>query len=100
MRKLLFKRVLLLCILVCFNLSLKGQTVEKDSLVKYSFIELHDKSYAAKPDNLKALVYANYRLKKAVFEKDTLNISSSYYILNSITKDTIPFVNYWTKLIN
>ena len=100
MRKLLFKRVLLLCILVCFNLSLKGQTVEKDSLVKYSFIELHDKSYAAKPDNLKALVYANYRLKKAVFEKDTLNIASSYYILNSITKDTIPFVNYWTKLIN
>ena len=78
-----------------------GQTViENDSLSKYSFKELSGKFYAAKPDSLKALIYANYHLKKALIEKDTLKIASSYYLINSFIRDTNSFIFYWNKIIS
>ena len=97
---LLLKKTLFIFIIICFNFSLNGQRIKKDTLAKYSFVELHDKSYAAKPDSLKALLYANYHLKKALADKDTLNIASSYYILSSINKDTLSFVNYWNTILS
>mgnify|MGYP005990890333 CR=1 FL=1 len=83
------------------SLILSAQTLNKtDTLAKYSFEELSEKAYAAKPDTLRALIYAKYHLKKSIKSSDTLNIASSYYIINSITNDSIPFIRYWNKIIN
>jgi len=97
----IYIKIVLCTLFCCFSLLATSQnTIEKDSLSKYSFKELHDKSYAAKPDSLKALIYAKYRLKKALKNSDTLNIAFSYYILSSITNDTLSFTKYWRKIIN
>jgi YesN/AraC family two-component response regulator len=77
-----------------------GQSViEKDTLAKYTFDELSDKFYAAKPDSLKAVLYAKYYIKKAKQEKDTLQIADGNYYLSDVTKDSIYFVNYWNDII-
>lgn len=72
---------------------------KKDTLAKYTFIQLENKFYAAKPDSLKAVNYAKYYIKKAIKEKDTLQTAEGYYYLSDITKDSIYFVNYWNGII-
>lgn len=94
------KRILLLVTLIVSSLSFGQHKSQKDSLANYSYKELLEKAYTAKPDTLRALIYAKYHLKKSIKSSDTLNIASSYYIINSITNDSIPFIRYWNKIIN
>lgn len=90
-----------LCIsLCCFSLLANSQnTTQKDTLEQYSFKELSNKFYEAKPDSLKAVLYAKYYIDKAIKEKDTLQMADGYYFLSDITKDSIHFVNYWNNII-
>ncbi|NVK53085.1 MAG: hypothetical protein HWD85_09135, partial [Flavobacteriaceae bacterium] len=75
------------------------ETTRNDSLAKYSHEELSEKFYAAKPDSLKAVLYAKYAIIKAKKEKDTLELGSGYYWLSDITKDSTYYVNYWNDII-
>lgn len=78
-----------------------GQTsVKKDTLAKYSFEQLSEKFYAAKPDSLKAVNYAKYYINKATREKDTLQTGEGYYYLSDITNDSDYFLKYWNKIID
>ena len=74
------KSNLLLVLLIYIPFSLIGQTLKKkDSLSKYTFEELSNKFYAAKPDSLKAVLYAKYAIKKAKKEKDTIQLGNANY---------------------
>ncbi|NVK53384.1 MAG: tetratricopeptide repeat protein, partial [Flavobacteriaceae bacterium] len=89
-----------LILLFIFNYNLYAQeTTRNDSLAKYSHEELSEKFYAAKPDSLKAVLYAKYAIKKAKKEKDTMQLGSGYYWLSDITKDSTYYVNYWNDII-
>ena len=91
---------LLLILFLSIGLFLNAQNkYQKDTLVKYTYEELSDKFYAAKPDSLKAVLYAKYYIKKAQNEKDTIETGSGYYRLSDITKDSTYFVNYWNEII-
>ena len=66
---------------------------------QYSFEELSNKFYEAKPDSLKAVLYAKYYIDKAKLEKDTLEAAEGNYYLSDITKDPSYFVDYWNDII-
>ena len=87
--------------LFCFSAtSLFSQEMrEKDSLNKYTFEELSKKFYAAKPDSLKAVMYAKYYIDKAKRERDTLKISDGNFFLSDITKDFTFFTEFWEIII-
>ncbi len=74
-------------------------STKKDTLAKYTYDELSEKFYAAKPDSLKAVNYAKYYINKAKRERDTLQQADGNYYLSDITKDSIYFVNYWNEII-
>ena len=93
------KRILLLVTLIISSLSFGQHKSQKDSLHKYTYKELSEKFYAAKPDSLQAVLYANYYIKKAQKEKDTLQGAEGNYYLSDITKDSIYFVKYWNEVI-
>lgn len=93
------KRILLLVTLIMPSLSFGQHKSQKDSLHKYSFKELSEKFYAAKPDSLKAVMYAKYYIKKAQRAKDTIKTGEGNYYLSDITKDSIYFVRYWNDII-
>jgi hypothetical protein len=76
------------------------KVIEKDSLSKYTFDELSDKFYAAKPDSLKAILYAKYHIDKAKREKDTIQLGKAYYKLSNITSDSTYFVGYWKQILS
>jgi len=77
-----------------------GQAItKKDTLANYTFDQLSDKFYAAKPDSLKAVLYANYYVEKGRREKDTIETGEGYYYLSDITKDSTHFVSYWDHII-
>ncbi len=76
-----------------------GQAItKKDTLANYTFDQLSDKFYAAKPDSLKAVLYATYYIDKAKLEKDTLQIADGNYYLSDITKDSSYYVKYWNHI--
>ncbi len=86
--------------LLFLGFSLNAQTsTAKDTLAKYTYDELSEKFYAAKPDSLKAVNYAKYYVDKAKREKDTLEQADGNYYLSDITKDSIYFVSYWNEII-
>lgn len=100
MNSLLLKKYFLFIVVYFLFVSQNfSQTIENDSLSKNSFKELSEKFYAAKPDSLKAVLYANYYIKKAKSIKDTIELGSGYYRLSDITRDSTYFVNYWNKII-
>ncbi len=79
--------------------SLAQSHSQKDTLAKYSYEELSKKFYAAKPDSLKAILYAKYYIKKAKRDKDTLQEADGNYYLSDITNNLSHFINYWNKII-
>jgi len=98
--KFLFPYFLIGFLFLTTTLNCFGQTVsEKDTLAKYTYDELSEKFYTAKPDSLKAVNYAKYYIEKAKRENDTLQQGEGYYYLSDITKDSIYFVGYWKDII-
>ena len=80
--------------------SLNAQTTStNDTLAKYTFDELSEKFYAAKPDSLRAILYATYYINKAKLEKDTMQIADGYYFLSEITNNAEYFLKYWNDII-
>ena len=88
-------------LLLCFSATslFSQKVIDKDSLSTYTFDELSDKFYAAKPDSLKAVMYAHYIINKATQEKDTLQTADGHYYLSDITKNPIYFIDYWKGII-
>ena len=97
---LLIKQHALVMLLFLYSICGFSQEVKlQDTLARYSFEELSKKFYAAKPDSLRAVMYAKYYINKAQKEKDTIELGSAYYRLSDITRDSTYFVKYWNRII-
>jgi len=95
------KRLLLIFFTISFSLKTTSQnTLQVDSLEKKSFKELSELFYDSKPDTLKATIYAKAKFRKALKEKDTLEMLNGKYLLADILNNRNIYLDFCDSLIN
>lgn len=93
------KKLKFFTLLFLFTANINCQNkIKTDTLSKLSFNELATKFYAAKKDSLKAVLIAEFYIRKAKQENDTIELGEGYYFLSDITKDAKYYLNYWNEI--
>ncbi|REH47513.1 AraC-like DNA-binding protein [Tenacibaculum gallaicum] len=94
------KKIFVLLLVIGLSLKVYSQNhIKQDTLLRKSFQELSDLFYNSKPDTLKAVIYAKAKYRKALHEKDTLEMLNGKYLLADILNDENIYLNFCDSLI-
>lgn len=95
------KKILVLLLVIGLSLKVYSQNqTKKDTLLEKSFKELSELFYASKHDTLKALTYAKAKYRKAIQEKDSLEMLNGKYLLADILNNENIYLNFCDSLID
>lgn len=95
------KKIFVLLLVIGLSLKVYSQNhIKQDTLLRKSFEELSDLFYNSKPDTLKAYIYAKAKFRKALKEKDTLEMLNGKYLLADILNDENIYLDFCDSLIN
>ncbi|WP_422091944.1 helix-turn-helix domain-containing protein [Tenacibaculum ovolyticum] len=95
------KKTITFSLLFIINLTTNSQNTAfyLDSLSQKSYNELSDLFYKSKPDTLKAIIYANTYLIKALQKKDTMKIVRAKQLLADIKNNENIYLSYCDSII-
>lgn len=95
------KKIFVLLLIIGLSLKVYSQNhIKQDTLLRKSFEELSELFYSSKPDTLKASIYAKAKFRKALKEKDTLEMLNGKYLLADIFNDDNIYLDFCDSLIN